>query len=135
MNHCNFKILFLQIICSGYLELHIQSPHIQTAIVNISSNFRTEKSKIVHLKLKSNVPFNVTRIPVNFDNIYNITIKCGKSEEDGKFNSYFKNSTPKYLGLTDTTIVSTVHPRVGLLSPAAVARPLNGIRIVIGCNK
>ncbi|EGT58247.1 hypothetical protein CAEBREN_18574 [Caenorhabditis brenneri] len=116
-------ILFLSILklinCTGYLELHLQSPYRQPVRVNITSSSKNDKSKIVEVVLEPKKLCNVTRVPVDFNKVYNITIKCGESKEEG---------------LTETTIVSTVTPHFGLLSPAAVARPLNGIRIIIGCD-
>ncbi|KAF1757685.1 hypothetical protein GCK72_014141 [Caenorhabditis remanei] len=115
-----FICLFGLISGSGYLELHLQSSYKQSANVNISSSSKNEKSRIIQVELSPKKRFNVTRIPINFDRIYNITIKCGESKEEG---------------LTETTIVLSVIPNLGLLSPAAVARPLNGIRVIIGCDE
>lgn len=41
---------------------------------------------MIPVVLKAGEALNVTRIPVNFDRIYKITVSCGKSEEEGEEN-------------------------------------------------
>ncbi|CAB07218.2 Delta-like protein [Caenorhabditis elegans] len=112
-------LFYAQLInCSGYLEVHLRSPHEQPATVNISTDVQNEESNVFEVILKPNVVFNVTRIPVDFNKTYNLIIKS--EANDGK---------------SKMTMESNLTPRVGLISPIQVTRTFDGLRIIIECDE